>query len=77
MKATVEAIETAIAQLSLADQFRLMERLVSRIRSRALHEPAAAESDLAAMAHDPAIQEELRQIAAEFAVTEADGLDRA
>jgi hypothetical protein len=33
------------------------------------------ESDLIAMASDPAIQQELQQIDAEFAVTEADGLD--
>jgi hypothetical protein len=32
--------------------------------------------DLAALAADPQVQAELRQIAAEFAVTEHDGLDR-
>jgi hypothetical protein len=35
------------------------------------------ERELAEMAHDPAIQRELQRINAEFAVTEADGLDRA
>jgi hypothetical protein len=77
MRPTVETIETAINQLSLAEQFRLMERLIRRIRSRALRAPAVPEDDLVAMARDPAIQQELRQIAAEFAGTEADGLDRA
>jgi hypothetical protein len=77
MRPTVETIETAINQLSLAEQFRLMERLMRRIRSRALRAPAVPEDDLEAMARDPAIQQELRQIAAEFAGTEADGLDSA
>jgi hypothetical protein len=77
MRATVETIESAIDQLSLAEQFRLMERLIHRIRSRALGAPAVPEDELAAMAGDPAIQQELRQIAAEFAGTEADGLDSA
>ena len=76
MRATVETLETAIDELSLAEQFRLMERLISRIRSRALGAPTVLEDDLAAMANDPAIQQELREIAAEFAATEADGLDR-
>ena len=55
-----------------------MERLASRIRSRMLRTPTpeVLERDLAAMASDPAIQRELQQIAAEFAVTDADGLDR-
>ncbi len=75
---TLETIEGAIDQLSLEEQLMLMERLASRIRSRTLRTPTpeVLESDLAAMASDPAIQRELRQIAAEFAVTDADGLDR-
>jgi hypothetical protein len=77
MTVTVETIETAIDQLSLAEQFRLVERLISRIRSRALGAPAVPEDALATMASDPAIQQELREIAAEFAGTEADGLDGA
>jgi hypothetical protein len=73
---TLERIEAAIAQLSLAEQLWLMERLAHRIRTRTLQTPTVPESELAAMAHDPAIQRELQQINAEFAVTEADGLDR-
>jgi hypothetical protein len=52
-----------------------MERLVHRIRARTLRTPLVQESDLVAMVHDPAIQRELAQINAEFAATEADGLD--
>jgi hypothetical protein len=54
-----------------------MERLAQRIRTRTLQMPTVRERELAEMAHDPAIQHELQQINAEFAVTEADGLDRA
>jgi hypothetical protein len=73
----LERIEADIAQLSLADQLWLMERLAQRIRTRTLQRSTAGERELAEMAHDPAIQHELQQINAEFAVTEADGLDRA
>jgi hypothetical protein len=74
---TLERIDADIAQLSLAEQLWLMERLAQRIRTRTLQMPTVQESELAEMAHDPAIQRELQQINAEFAVTEADGLDRA
>jgi hypothetical protein len=74
---TLERIEGDIAQLSLAEQLWLMERLAHRIRTRTLQRSIVQESELAEMARDPAIQRELQQINAEFAVTEADGLDRA
>jgi hypothetical protein len=75
MTPTLETIEAAIDQLSLPEQLRLMERLARRIRSNTRSAPAAGEGDLAAMANDPAIRRELRQIEAEFSGTEADGLD--
>jgi hypothetical protein len=53
-----------------------MERLAHRIRTRTLRTPTVQESELAEMAHDPAIQQELQQSNAEFAGTEEDGLDR-
>ena len=74
--ATLERIETDIAQLSLTEQLWLMERLVHRIRHVGLRPLIVQDDDLAAMAADPAIQQELQQIDAEFAVTEMDGLDR-
>ena len=73
--ATLEHIETDIAQLSLAEQLWLMERLAHRIRQSSLRPLIVQEGDLAAMAADPAIQHEVQQIAAEFALTELDGLD--
>jgi hypothetical protein len=72
---SVEQIETDIAQLSLSDQLWLMERLAYRIRHANLHTVAVNEDALVAMAADPAIQHELQQIHAEFALTEMDGLD--
>ena len=68
---------TIIDQLSLAEQLWLMERLAHRLRARALQPLTVQDSDLAAMAHDPAIQRELRQITVEFTLTEAEGLDGA
>jgi hypothetical protein len=76
MTPTLDTIEAAIDQLPLSDQLLLMERLASRIRSHTLGAPSFQESDLAAMANDPAIQRELRQIEAEFSIAEADGLAR-
>jgi hypothetical protein len=77
MTPTLERIEADVDQLSLAEQLWLMERLAHRIRTRTLRTPTVQEHELADMAHDPAIQRELQQINAEFALTEADGLDRA
>ncbi|PDV97147.1 hypothetical protein [Candidatus Chloroploca asiatica] len=71
---TLERIETDIAQLSLAEQLWLMERLAHRIRQFSLRPLRVQEADLAAMAADESIQQEVQHIAAEFAVTEQDGL---
>lgn len=74
---TREQIETDIAQLSLTEQLWLMERLAHRIRQHTLRPLVVQDSDLAAMAADPAIQQELQQIQDEFILTELDGLDQA
>lgn len=70
----LEQLEADIGQLPLIDQLRLMERLAHRISKNARPSVVVQESELIAMANDPAIQKELRQIDAEFAETEADGL---
>ena len=74
MPQTLAQMEAAIVQLSLSDQIDLIERLIRIVRQRTV-QPLATEADLALMAADPAIQRELHQIAAEFVVTELDGLD--
>ncbi|MBN1311324.1 MAG: hypothetical protein JXB30_07880 [Anaerolineae bacterium] len=70
----LEQIEANIAQLSLNEQLWLMERLAYHIRRHTLPTIKVKESELAAMAADPAIQHEIQQIGAEFAVAEMDGL---
>ena len=71
---TLEQIETNIARLSLDEQLWLMERLAHTIRQRTLPTVMVKESELAAMAADPTIQNEIQQINDEFAATEMDGL---
>jgi hypothetical protein len=68
-------LEAVIEQLPFSDQLWLMERLAKRIRQRAESAPITLERELEGMADDPAIQLELREIEAEFAVTEFDGLE--
>ena len=71
---TIQRMVTDFGQLSLADQLSLLERFVQQIRQRTTQGRPSLESQLAAMAMDPDIQRELRQIEREFAGTEADGL---
>lgn len=68
-------LEKGIDQLSFEEQLLLMEKLAQRIRERAAFESRRVENDLAAMANDPEIQRELREIEREFAYAESDGLD--
>jgi hypothetical protein len=75
MTPTLEAVEAAIDQLSVADQLLLLEHLASRIRARSQRVPTVEAGQLAEMAADPAIRRELEQIDAEFSRTEADGLE--
>ncbi len=73
-------IEQKVSQLSHEEQLWLIERLVRRLREGANNnnssKPDFFDDQLAAMANDPEIQAELRQINEEFAITEADGLAR-
>jgi hypothetical protein len=73
--AMLTEIEKHLDELSLDEQFWLLERLVQRLRSRSAVERKGWEEDLVAMAADPDIQREIRQIDAEFRVTERDGLE--
>ncbi len=75
--ATLSDIENSITQLSLSEQLRLMEYLARRIRQQTSRSQDEIEDGLAAMANDPHIQKEIKQINEEFAVTEMDGLETA
>jgi hypothetical protein len=72
--AALSQIEDSIAQLSLAEQLWLIERVAQRLRDT-LGAQSTFDQQLAAMAADPEIQQELRSIEEEFAPAAADGLD--
>ncbi len=67
-------IEENIYQLSLAEQLWLIERLAQRIREKLVAQ-SALDQQLAAMAADQEMQQELRSIEGDFAHAAADGLD--
>ena len=67
-------IEERITQLPIDEQLWLIERVAQRLRE-SMRNQRAFEAQLVAMATDPDIQREIHQIAEEFAVTEADGLE--
>jgi hypothetical protein len=73
-KVTLSKIEESINQLSLDEQLWLMERLAQSIRNY-MFRRTDMESQLAAMANDPEIQNELREIEEEFMVSETNGLE--
>lgn len=68
--------ETFVAELSLVEQLWLMEWLAQHIREIATTTSRAKYDALAMMAGDPDIQREIHDIHAEFAIAEADGLDK-
>jgi hypothetical protein len=67
-------IEENISQLSLAEQLWLIERVAQRIREQLVAQ-SALDQQLAAMAADQEMQQELRSIEEDFAHAAADGLD--
>ena len=69
-------IESEFARLSSEAQLGLLERLVHRVRLAAAGNQETAQAELFAMAADPQIQQELRQINAEFRGADADGLEK-
>ena len=66
-------IEAHITQLSVDEQLWLLARIAQRLCAQ-LGTQSPLDAQLAAMAADPEIQNELRAIAEEFAHAEADGL---
>lgn len=70
-------IERRLDELSLDEQFRLLERLASRLHRLAIDKTDGLDAELAAMAADPEIQRELRAIEVEFGMAEGDGLEAA
>lgn len=68
-------IEADIAQLSFTEQLWILERVVQRLRTQGTPQ-SVFDHQLADMAADQEIQQELRRIEEEFAHAAADGLDR-
>jgi hypothetical protein len=70
-----QQIEESFNQLSVPDQLLVIEHLVRRVHEKSRSQADDLESQLAAMAADPAIQAELLEIEREFANSNADGLE--
>jgi len=63
-------IEESFNQLSPSEQSRVIEYLIRRMKERGSRQPDHLDSELAAMAVDPDIQAELREIEREFSHAE-------
>jgi hypothetical protein len=70
-------IEESFTRLSRTDQLRLLERLVHYLHEATIREQEFESDQLAAMAADPEVQQELKRIEEEFIFAEADGLETA
>ena len=69
-------IEESFNQLSPSEQSRVIEYLIRRMKERSSPQPDDLDRELAAMAVDPDIQAELREIEREFSPADSDGLYR-
>ncbi len=72
----LQDLEQQIRTFSAEEQLWLIERLAHGLRANPPPGHSPAEAALAAMASDPEIQQELRAIEHDFAVTERDGLEK-
>ncbi len=78
---SLSEIEKSISLLSYEEQLWLIERIIHNLRvtrtsNNLTEQPQSFEQQLSQMANDPAIQEELKAIDREFAITEMDGLSQ-
>ncbi|HXF40306.1 MAG TPA: hypothetical protein VN687_11385 [Blastocatellia bacterium] len=68
-------IEDGFKQLSPSEQQWLIERLIHHVHEATMRQSNDVEEELALMATDPQIQNELREIELEFSDVESDGLE--
>ncbi len=68
-------IEDGFKQLSTSEQQWLIERLMHHVQEATLKQSNDVDEELALMATDPQIQNELRRIEQEFSYVESDGLE--
>jgi hypothetical protein len=74
-QSVLSQIEDCFSRLSISEQLLLIERLVHHVHKSTLKQTSNLDNQLALMAADPEIQNELERIEQEFAYTEADGLE--
>lgn len=72
--ARLQELERQIGEFPYEEQLWLIERLVHSLRAGVYGSDTRA-AELAAMAVDPDIQRELREIEKDFSQTEQDGLE--
>ncbi|MGH9760570.1 MAG: hypothetical protein ACREDR_43855 [Blastocatellia bacterium] len=68
-------IEDTFRRLPISDRLLLLECLVHQVHLDTLRQTSDLDSQLALMAADPEIRNELERIEQEFAHTAADGLE--
>ena len=74
-QSVLSQIEDSFNRLSISEQLLLIERLVHQVHKNTLKQTGDLDNQLALMAADPEIRDELERIEQEFAYTEADGLE--
>jgi hypothetical protein len=72
---SLDDVEQRLRLLPMDEQLLLVERLLHHLRVQRVTGRSGEISDLASMAADPEIQHELREIQAEFASADLDGLE--
>lgn len=70
-------IEDGFKRLSTSEQQLLIERFIRHLNETATKRTSDLDQQLALMASDPEIQNELESIEREFSYAEADGLETA
>lgn len=68
-QSVISQIEDIFSRLSISEQLLLIERLVRQVHQNAVKREADSDNQLALMAADPQIQDELKKIEEEFART--------
>jgi hypothetical protein len=74
-QSVLSQIEDTFRSLSTSEQLLLIERLVHQVHQDALRKSDDLDHQLALMAADPEIQNEIERIEQEFSYAAADGLE--
>jgi hypothetical protein len=74
-QSALSQIEDTFSRLSISEQLLIIERLVHQVHQNTLKQTNDLDAQLALMAADPEIQNELERIEQEFSYAEGDGLE--